>query len=276
MGSPKASLAPFVFEDDGEHPHFVSAASRALAILRAFDGSAQFLGNLAISGRTGLPKPTVTRLTFTLTRLGFLHYSPSRQAYAPAPAMLNLGHQFLRSHPVVAVAQPLMDALARRFGAMVALGAPDGLRMLLLACACACDDPAFDLGDRLGPGARVPHGLTALGRADLAARPEDVYRRELVELRHDCAAADWPRVRASIEAARAEVAACGYCLSLGDWRPGLYAVGVPLVSRDGERIVSFSCSGPATAMTRERLRDEVGPALRALRDAVATRCGATF
>ena len=54
---------------------FVVALARGLELLRAFSFDDSFLGNQEIAARTGLPKPTISRLTHTLTKLGYLNYS---------------------------------------------------------------------------------------------------------------------------------------------------------------------------------------------------------
>jgi len=51
---------------------FVTALARGLEVLRAFTPTEGLLGNGEIAERTGLPKPTVSRLTYTLTKLGYL------------------------------------------------------------------------------------------------------------------------------------------------------------------------------------------------------------
>lgn len=54
-----------------EQRQFVTALARGLALLAAFRGE-RVLGNLELARRTQLPKSTVSRLTFTLTCLGYL------------------------------------------------------------------------------------------------------------------------------------------------------------------------------------------------------------
>ncbi len=273
MGNPKRQLDPFWFESDREHPQFVSAAARCLSILRCFDYGEQFLGNREIALRTGLPKPTVSRLTFTMARLGCLSYSPAREKYALGVGLLSLGHTYQRSNPVIAIAAPLMRACAKATGSTVMLGAPDGMRMVLLAIAPGPSGEDFGLE----PGTRVPHGLTALGRADLAARRPELFEREMAELKRECRPFAWPRIRDGILQARADVARIGYCHSLGAWCPDVFAVGVPMVSRlDPDRILAFSCGGPAAAMSHERLTEEVAPRLLALRDEVLGATGGAF
>ena len=54
-------------ENSGKDRQFVTALARGLDILRAFHAGEGMLGNQEIAHRTGLPKPTVARLTHTLT-----------------------------------------------------------------------------------------------------------------------------------------------------------------------------------------------------------------
>jgi DNA-binding IclR family transcriptional regulator len=48
----------------------------------------------------------------------------------------------------------------------------------------------------------------------------------------------------------------------------LFAVGVPLISADGSRVLSLSCSGPVHGINRKRLLTEVGPHMVELRDRI--------
>jgi hypothetical protein len=54
---------------------FVAALARGLDILRVFTPNDGLLGNQEIAQRSGLPKATVSRLTYTLRRLGYLDYA---------------------------------------------------------------------------------------------------------------------------------------------------------------------------------------------------------
>lgn len=272
MGNPKRETDLFSRGVTPDHPQFVAAVARAFSVLRCFEQGVHYLGNQEIAKRTGLPKPTVSRFTFTLSALGYLSYSPEREKYCLGTAVLGLSHAFLRNNDVLAIARPLMQALADEIQAAVMVAAADGLRMVLLDICQG--DPTFLL--KLAVGARVPHGTTALGRADLAARPPDVFDARLAELERDADPASWPQIRAGIVQAREDCANYGFCFSLGDWNPDVFAIGVPLVSADRGRVLAFNCSGRIGTMTRERLLQDVGPKLVALRDRVFERCEGRF
>lgn len=264
MGNPKRNIDTFNQSIDEDHPQFVNSVARAFSILRCFEFGAQHLGNQEIARQTGLPKPTVSRLTFTLASLGYLSYSAPLEKYSLGMAVLSLGHAFMKGNDVVAVARPLMRELAEHTQSAVMLAAADGIRMVLLEVCQG--DPTFHM--KLEAGARVPHGSTALGRADLAARPLDVFQKRMAEFEMDCEPGYWPKIRSGIVRARQDYEHYGFCFSLGDWNPEVFAIGVPMVSADRSRVLAFNCSGRVSMMTREKLVNDFGPRLVALKDRV--------
>ena len=58
------------------------------------------LGNQEIAHRTGLPKPTVARLTHTLTELGYLNYIRRFRKYELGASVLALGYAAISSMDV--------------------------------------------------------------------------------------------------------------------------------------------------------------------------------
>ncbi|MET0808344.1 MAG: IclR family transcriptional regulator [Pseudoxanthomonas sp.] len=266
MGNPKRSLETFNHPIDASHPLFVTSVSRAFSILRCFEQGAQYLGNQDISRETGLPKATVSRFTFTLAALGYLNYSAAQEKYSLGTAVLSLGHAFMKGNDVVAIARPLMRELAdyTQSAVMLATGDRDRDRMVLMEVCQG--DPTFQMN--LAAGARVPHGSTALGRADLATRPLDVFESHLRRLEQECEPGYWPKLRDGIVKARKDYEHYGFCFSMGDWNPEVFAIGVPMVSADGSRVLAFNCSGRVSVMTREKLVNDFGPRLVALRDKV--------
>src|SRR5438552_3903344 len=101
---------------------FVETLARGLEILRAFSPHRALLGNQEIARYTGLPKPTVSPLTYTLTKLGYLTYSDRLGKYQLGAPALGLGYAVLSSMGIRQVARPHMQQLADYADASVALG----------------------------------------------------------------------------------------------------------------------------------------------------------
>ena len=272
MGSPKRDNQVFNRPIDEASPQFVNSVARAFSILRCFQQGDRYLGNQDIARQTGLPKPTVSRLTFTLAKLGYLDYSAPREKYMLGTSVLGLGHSFLKNHDVVSVARPLMMELADYTKSAVILGAMEGLHMRLIE-VCQGND-TFQLN--IAPGARVPHGSTALGRAYLSALPPEAFEAKLEEYRTVCDPKLWPKIRDGITRAREDYETYGFCFSMGDWDPEVFAIGVPLVSIDHSRMMAFNCSGRISVMTRDKLVQDYGPRLMALRNTVFDQMNGRF
>src|SRR5215831_18567193 len=181
---------------------FVTALARGLEVLRAFTPTEGLLGNGELVERTGLPKPTVTRLTYTLTRLGYLFYVERLGKYQLAPAALALGYSALANMRIRQIARTSMQALADYADASVALGTRDRLDLIYVEHCRSRHGVML----RLGLGSRIPIATTAMGRALLAGLPETEREWLLGYLKRQ-EGKGWAKVRGGIERAIADVAA---------------------------------------------------------------------
>lgn len=234
----------------------VRALERGLEVLRCFKPGDRFLGNQEIAQRTGLPKPTISRLTHTLTRLGYLAYSEKFGKYHLDTAVLALGYSFLANMDVRRIARPLMQELAEYAQASVALGVQDRLNMLYIEAYRSSATVTLTLG----VGSQIPIATTSMGRALLCAMPETEREAilEQIRKRHE---GDWPKIKAGMDQALRDYAERGFCLSLGDWKRDVHAVAAPLIPEDGSRVLVFSCVGAAFQLRRHMLEDDIGPRL---------------
>src|SRR5512138_1493641 len=254
----------------GRERKFVTALARGLEVLRAFGAGDRQLGNQEIAVRTGLPKPTVSRLTYTLTQLGYLRQLPADGKYALGSAVLGLGLAALGQMDVRRIARPLMQALAEHTHGSVNLGIRDHLGMIYIDTY----RQAASYTVQLDVGSRVPIATTSMGRAWLAAAPEKVRKAVLEELRA-AEPARWAVLKKGIDQALREYAQRGFCTAEGDWRREVHAAAAPLVPPDDGEILVFSCSGAPFQFGREKLEADIGPRLLTLvgnvRSALASR-----
>jgi DNA-binding IclR family transcriptional regulator len=237
---------------------FVVALSRGLDVLRAFQPNDGLLGNQEIASRTNLPKPTVSRLTYTLTKLGYLAPVPRFEKYQLAPAAMALGYAALANLGVRHLSEPFREELMRETGGAVAVGGRDRLSMIYFG-----QSRGMTIGVQLDVGSRIPIATTAMGRAYLWALPEEERSVMLRDLREHYGSR-WPRMREGIERAGETVARHGFAISAGEWHDDIHAVGVALKLNDGTGPYAFNCGAPAFRFTEERLRDDIGPRLVAM------------
>ena len=238
---------------------FVVALSRGLDVLRAFRPNDGLLGNQEIAARTNLPKPTISRLTYTLTKLGYLTQVPRFEKYQLAPAAMALGYAALANLGVRHLSESFREEVMRETGGAVAVGARDRLSMIYVGQS----RDGLALGVQLDVGSRIPIATTAMGRAYIWALPDEERAALLRELREHYGSR-WSRMRDGIERAGELVERRGFALSVGEWQDDVHAVGVALKLNDGTGPYAFNCGAPAFRFTEDRLRNDIGPRLVAM------------
>ncbi|MEG2962772.1 MAG: IclR family transcriptional regulator, partial [Janthinobacterium sp.] len=199
-----------VFSDDeeGKDRQFVNALARGLEVLRCFRPGEVYLSNADMAKRTGIPKPTISRLTYTLTKLGYLNYSDSLGKYQLGAGVLALGYRMLSNLDVRKMARPLMEELAEHAQASVSLGTRDRLSMVYVE---TCRSSA-NVTLRLDVGSRIPLMTTAMGKALLCILPQ-AERDYLMDHAREHETERWPRIKAGIEQGFKDYQDRGFCIS---------------------------------------------------------------
>ena len=246
-----------LLEDGIKDRQFVTALARGLEVLRCFKPSDRHLGNQDIAERTGLPKPTISRLTYTLTRMGYLYHDDKLGKYQLGSGVLSLGFSFISNLDVLKIARPLMQELADYSHTVVSVGTRDRLGMVYLD---GRHSTTATVSLRREPGTRVPIATTAMGRALLCGLPEH-EREKLMENIHQRNPEHWTKYKAGIEQALRDYQERGFCLSTGDWRNDVNAVGVPMLPIAGSRLLTFNCAAPSFLLRQHMLEDDIGPRL---------------
>jgi len=242
----------------GKDRQFVTALARGLELLRCFGPGERYLGVTELARRTGIPKPTVSRLVGTLCKLGYLSVSETFGQYRLGAGVLSLGFAMLSNLDVRQLAKPFMQELAEYSRASVSIGIRDRLSMVYIETIRSSAPIAL----QRSIGARLPLATTSMGRAYLAALPESErsFLMDHIRLRDE---ESWPRIKAGIEQGLLDYAERGFCTSLGEWEKEIVSVGVPFLSPDGS-LMAFNCGGPAYVLTREKLENDIGPKLVSL------------
>jgi len=264
MGAPEANapLSPaattYSYEHEGDR-QFATTLARGLEVLRCFTPLEPMLGNKEISVRTGLPKPTVSRLTYTLTKLGYLRHNMRLGKYQLGSAVLSIGYPLLASMSVRQVARPFMKELADYSGGSVSMGIRDRLNMVYVESSRNGNTLTM-LPDI---GTAVPIAQAAIGRAFLAAcTPAE---REAVLNHIKVKEPELHRkFRPAIDKSLEDIRSRGFCVSIGELRREVSAVAVPMRRTVDGEIIAFNCGVPSFALKKGQLEDDIGPRLVAM------------
>lgn len=230
---------------------------RGLQVLRAFHADRSPLTNLELSRRTGLSKATVSRMTTTLLRLGFLRREPGGARFALATAALGIGHTYIETNPVTRLVQPLLQDLADRLDVSAALAMPDQLDMLYIAQGVGAKIGTL----RIGIGSLIPMGWTASGRAWLWGLPPDV-RRAYIERLMQAAGPRAGELEHGLHAAFADLERNGVYLSLGNFQRNAFAIALPVKVGQAGTLMALSCGAIELAPDIPALRRRIAPALK--------------
>ncbi|NKB36651.1 MAG: helix-turn-helix domain-containing protein [Gammaproteobacteria bacterium] len=271
---PRAALKPLVldFESHGvgerDDRKFITALARGLEVLRAFQSQTGRMSNKEISELTNIPKPSITRLTYTLSEMGYLQQSNIDGKYELSAGILSLGYPLLSGLAIRHLAHDQMAELANSGGCSVALGARDRLSIVYVDECCGNSSTTL----RLDIGARIEIARSAIGRAWLAGLSEEL-RQDMYKQLDIAYHTEWPELRSRIEDAESQIKERGFCLVDQEWRKDTRTVSVPLVSNDGKTVMALSCGGPTFSISVASLEEEFGPRLRHIGEKISRFLG---
>lgn len=230
--------------------NFVTALARGLDVLRAFRPNEVELTNTDFSERTGLPKPTVSRLTHTLCKLDYLVADPRTGTYRLGAGVLQLGFGVLSGMDIGERASDLMRNLRNGPNSYITVAMAE--RHRLDAVYVAVRPSRENVALTMQIGSRLPLFFSAIGRAILVAMSEaeiksvfELVASEMPEKTDEC--------RQSYAQALKEFQKDGYCRGYGDWRRDVNGIAVPVYSLNGTRVYGFNVGGPSFHVKKKQL-----------------------
>ena len=256
--------------NDGVHaadPSFATTLAHGLDVLAAFRNRSGSLSNADLAAHTGLSRPTVSRLTYTLAQLGYLKRD-AKGRFELGLGILAAAYPVLSALKVRQLARPLMRDFAAYTGGTVSIAMPFGLDFIYVETLRTTD--------------AVPHvpdvgftgtlATTAVGRAllSIATREElDAYVANVKAERPEEAEYVVTRMLPDIELCKER----GFGVSLGEWRREIFGVAAPLYrTPTGDRL-SVNCGIPSFRFSAEQIERECGPRIlglaRSIRSLVA-------
>ena len=239
-----------------EDRHFITALARGLDVLACFKRGETFLANHEIADRCKLPRSTVSRLTYTLTKLGYLHFVEEVGKYRLGAQLVALSTVALGGLDVRQIARPTMREVANFSGATVALAVRDRLSMRYVECLRG---PAA-ISLNIDVGVRMSMTRSSMGRAFISVLTEAERGPLFDELRMLDPLA-WPKVRDGLLKAIEDHQTLGCCCSFGDWQESVSAIAVGFRPGGGLPPMAVNCGAPSIISPPKFLLDEVRPRL---------------
>ncbi|WP_062603429.1 IclR family transcriptional regulator [Caballeronia calidae] len=237
-------------------PQFVAALSHGIEILRCFSPDQPILTNSALARMAGMPRSSVSRLTYTLVKLGYLDYETDSGAYRLGLCVLPLQPAALAGMRIDEHIAPYVTELANQLDARVLLTTYENYSLTIVHGAC----PSPDIPTASLVGCEHPIPRRATGRACLAVSNSNEREKLLAHLAHGDegrSAALHEESDRAVTSYRSE----GYCTSLGEVRPGNNSISVMLNVPHLGRRMFLACGGPEHRIPESVLRGRVATSL---------------
>lgn len=264
-----ATIAHSKEEDDRQ---FVTALARGLSILSCFEGQ-DVLSHQMICQMTNLPKATISRLIYTLLKVGFLRQTLTGE-YQLGSATVRLSASAWGNHDLVQMAAPQLYQFAHQHQVSVNLACEMEGQMRYLAC---CRSPSR-LAVNLKVGSTVPIHQTAIGRAYFAVCSKTTQQKILnhmmeTQIFHQAALnqpdLDMDDFHQQLHFHYQFYCQHGYAISDGDYSSDILAVGVGVFDKAlGCFTHAINASVPKAHWQADEYVDYIVPKLQKLAEKI--------
>jgi IclR family acetate operon transcriptional repressor len=242
--------------------NFIAVTQRVFAVLEAL--SQQPKSGVPLEEVTqicGLPKTTVFRLLYSMSKLGFVEQDPDSGIYALSGKFFELGTNALPYQRLTVLARPLMQRLLLSFGESVNLAVPKLGGAIYIAVA---ESPKPHRVAASVGGFSFLH-CTSVGKCFAAYLPAEEREKQL--MRHGMPPLTPNTIvsRQGFEEELARVRAEGIAVDNEENSQGIICAGGPIFASGQQPIAAMSVSGPAVRISQNL------PAVKtAVREAVQT------
>lgn len=250
--------------------NFVTALARGLELLRCFRDGEVSLTNSDFSDRTGLPKATISRLTYTLCELEYLVADTRAGTYRLGAGVLHLGFSVLSGIDIQDRAKQVMEELRDGPNSYITVALGEQHQLSVVYMATCPSREGVTLAIRVGT--RLPIFDSAIGQAILVGMDEDA-REAVFEIAGRESAETEAGGRAHFAEAKAVYEAKGYCTGYSTWRSDVNGIAVPVFSLGGARVYGLNVGGPSFRVKPKQLESVYGPRLIKASETLSIRSG---
>jgi IclR family pca regulon transcriptional regulator len=239
-------------------PYEIEALVRGLDVLKLFTQEHPRWSLSEIVDALGMTKSTAFRVLATLESSGYLERDGESRLYRPGVNVLELGFVALNGLEVRQIAHPYLERLAQELNETASLAVREGTDIVYVD---RVRNRAI-VGILLGIGSRAPGHCTGLGKALLAdldpAQLDEMLRKVKLERLTPRTIVDTSRLAADLKRARQR----GFATNDEEFVVGLRTVAAPIRDRSGTAVAAIGMSGPVVTISRKRMLEELGPAVR--------------
>ena len=218
----------------------VKSARRALELLELVSTYPDGVTFVELATRSDFPKSSLHGLLATLVDMRWLTLDPSLRTYSVGVRPWEVGQAFLRSRELTMRARQFLREANEELGETIQLAILDDLDVVYI-----------DKVEGTNPlrlvsniGTRLPAYVTGIGKAMLAALPDDVLDQRYAGAELEGYTARTITSGDELLRALRRVRKRGYAEDDGEYTHGVYCVAVPITNASGETVAAMSCAVP--------------------------------
>lgn len=233
---------------------FNQSVAKCFTILEAFSEQPGTLSLNELVEISGLDRHSTVRMLHTLVALGYLERGSNQRGYVPGKKILDRTFDYLRSHPLIERALPVLIELQRETGERVDLTLFDGPSVLFVIRQ-PTKRPTFNnttIGRR-SPTYCSPGGWAMLAHLNEEKIDDVLAQSDLVAVTPSTLT-DPAQIREKIAEARTQ----GYVIGVGQRISGEIVLGSAIVDRDGQPIAAIHIAGVIAEWTPEDFAQRFG------------------
>jgi IclR family pca regulon transcriptional regulator len=237
-------------------PLFVQSVEKAMKVLEVVGRGDQPVGLSEIALLSGLDKASAQRCAHTLVALGYLEKCPRTSRLSLGRRCLDLSFHYLRAHPLVRAATPLLMNLRNNCGERTNLSLFDGAS-LVYAIRLPGKQEDFYFSTLIGR--RMPSFCSAGGRAMLSRLPvaemEDIIARSDLSPLTRATITDPEQIYERISETRER----GYGMVVDESVIGELTVAAAVLDAAGRPLAAVHIAGRTSARSPEEYVDRFAP-----------------
>jgi IclR family acetate operon transcriptional repressor len=205
-----------------------------------------------LAARCDMPKSNLQRSVLALAEAGWVRKAArDRTSWELSPRILAVARRASGENDLREIAMKWMHQLRNEVNETVQLLIPDGLTQMV--CIERVESTQA-VRTNVALGETMPFASTSTGMAVLSRLPpadiDAVLERGVTQLTEKTVV-DLPAIREELELVRRR----GYAINKGQNRPGVCAIGAPVIGGDGRPIAAICISIPETRFERKRVNE---------------------
>jgi len=249
----------------------INSVDRALQILQLFSLQKPEWGVSEISRELNLYKSCIHNTLYTLLHKGFVNQNTNNGKYRLSIKFFELGSIVLENIDLRKIAHPYLEKLSREFNETVHLGILSDGEVLSIER----EKSNQSLQHQIYIGKRAPLHCTGVGKSLLAffdtEKIERIIQEKELKKYTENTITDINQLKIELQQIRKQ----GYAVDNMEHEPGVRCIAAPIRDYHGKVIASFSLSGPAFRISKEKIpliKEKVIECCRLISQAMGYHC----